>query len=90
MQFSFVAVAAALVASVAAASNGTDVYITEVVTALTTVCPAATLLTYGGSTYTVTAVSLEMPWFWIRFAGHGRLDNLTLVSWDEKSCELFN
>ena len=31
-------------------------YTTQVVTALTTYCPEATEVTYGGSTYTVTEV----------------------------------
>jgi len=65
-----IATAAALMASVSAqyAGNGTSyngtylgnatvVYTTEVVTAFTTFCPAATEITYGSQTYTVTAVS---------------------------------
>lgn len=35
-------------------NNGTVVYETKVVTAITTFCPAPTEVTYGGSTYTVT------------------------------------
>ncbi|RSL63184.1 hypothetical protein CEP54_005358 [Fusarium duplospermum] len=34
--------------------NGTIAYTTEVVTALTTYCPAATTLTYNDKTYTIT------------------------------------
>jgi hypothetical protein len=56
MQYSVAAVIA-LAASTAAASytNGTVVYTTEVHTAYTTVCPAATELTFNGVTYTATA-----------------------------------
>ncbi|KAK3672231.1 hypothetical protein LTR78_007984 [Recurvomyces mirabilis] len=56
----FTLASAALVGAAAAAgswpaSNGTaPVYVTEVVTAFTTFCPEATLLTHGGSTYTVS------------------------------------
>ena len=60
MKTSIIATCAALVAGAAAAANGTGValdYTTVVVTALTTYCPEATQLTYGGSTYTVTEVS---------------------------------
>jgi hypothetical protein len=59
MHFTIAAVAAALVAGVSAAgyANGT-VYTTEVVTAYTTYCPAATSLVYGNYTYTVTEVCL--------------------------------
>lgn len=32
------------------------VYVTEIVTALTTYCPLATQITHGGTTYTVTEV----------------------------------
>ena len=42
-------------------SNGTgwgEVYTTEVVTAFTTYCPAATTFEHGGVTYTVTEVGL--------------------------------
>lgn len=45
---------AAFAASATAAANGT-VYVTEVVTAYTTVCPAATTLVHDGVTYTATA-----------------------------------
>lgn len=51
MKFSAVA-AAAFVAGAQAASNVT--YTTEVVTAYTTYCPAATQITHNGETYTVT------------------------------------
>jgi len=56
MQYSAAAVIA-LAASTAAAgyTNGTVVYTTEVHTAYTTVCPAATELTFNGVTYTATA-----------------------------------
>jgi len=56
MQYSVAAVIA-LAASVASAgyTNGTVVYTTEVHTAYTTVCPAATELTFNGVTYTATA-----------------------------------
>ncbi|KAI9836877.1 MAG: hypothetical protein M1819_001042 [Sarea resinae] len=54
MRFSIVAAAAALVAGVSAASNGTEVYTTEVVTAFTTYCPEATSLVHNNKTYTVT------------------------------------
>jgi hypothetical protein len=59
MQFSAIAVAAALVGAVSAGYyNGTEpVYVTEVHTAYTTYCPYATTLTYGEKTYTVTEVS---------------------------------
>jgi len=52
MQFKVVALAA-FAASAAAWSNGT-VYTTEVLTAYTTVCPAATSFSINGVTYTVT------------------------------------
>jgi hypothetical protein len=52
MQFSYAAVAAALVATVAAHSNIT--YVTEVHTAYTTYCPEATTLTFNDKTYTIT------------------------------------
>ncbi|EFX04679.1 hypothetical protein CMQ_1607 [Grosmannia clavigera kw1407] len=42
----------ALATAVSAASNVT--YTTEVVTALTTFCPEATVLTHAGKTYTIT------------------------------------
>lgn len=51
MKFSAAAVLA-VVAGVQAFSNVT--YTTEVVTAVTTYCPEATELTYGGTTYTIT------------------------------------
>lgn len=52
---SFIA-SAALVAGVAAHGNGTAPvqYTTEIVTAYTTYCPAATQITHGAETYTVT------------------------------------
>ncbi|QSZ32046.1 hypothetical protein DSL72_001615 [Monilinia vaccinii-corymbosi] len=59
MQFSTVAIISALAAAVSAAGNYSvnataAVWVTEVVTQFTTVCPAATVLTYDGATYTVT------------------------------------
>jgi hypothetical protein len=53
MKFSAAAVVA-VVAGVSASSNVT--YTTEVVTAVTTYCPASTQITYGNNTYTVTEV----------------------------------
>ncbi|MCJ1285711.1 hypothetical protein MMC26_005052 [Xylographa opegraphella] len=49
-----IAVAALLVAGVSAQWNGTVVYTTEVVTAYTTYCPAATSIVHGNQTYTAT------------------------------------
>jgi hypothetical protein len=58
MQFTSVAAVAALAATVAAwPSNSSSVavdYVTEVFTAYTTYCPAATQVTFNGVTYTVT------------------------------------
>lgn len=51
MKFSAAAVLAAA-AGVSAYSNVT--YTTEIVTAVTTYCPYATQVTYGGTTYTIT------------------------------------
>lgn len=49
--------AASVLAIVAGASAFQNVtYTTEVVTALTTYCPAATTLTHAGTTYTVSSV----------------------------------
>ena len=64
MRFTIAAAAsAALFVGVQAATNGTsasayvgDAYVTEVVTAYTTVCPSATELVHNGVTYTATAV----------------------------------
>lgn len=53
MKFSATAVLA-VVAGASAFENVT--YVTEVVTALTTFCPAATTLTHAGVTYTVSEV----------------------------------
>lgn len=50
----FAAALLALAVGVMAASNDTVTYTTEVVTAITTYCPEATEVTYGGSTYTIT------------------------------------
>lgn len=52
MKFSAAAVVLAAAAGVQAGHNVT--YTTEVVTALTTYCPASTQITYGGTTYTIT------------------------------------
>ncbi|KAI6350636.1 hypothetical protein MCOR25_010524 [Pyricularia grisea] len=59
MQFSVAAVLAFAAAGVSASafSNGTQVYVTEVVTALTTFCPVATEITAGGKTYTITSAT---------------------------------
>lgn len=55
MQFTTLFVAAsALVAGASAHYNGTVVYTTEVHTAYTTFCPAATQVSFNGQTYTVT------------------------------------
>ncbi|KAK7413658.1 hypothetical protein QQX98_007440 [Neonectria punicea] len=58
MGFTTRAAVAGLLLGVATASpaygNGTIAYTTEVVTALTTYCPAATTLTYNDKTYTIT------------------------------------
>jgi hypothetical protein len=63
MQFTSVAAVAALAATVAAwPSNSSSVavdYVTEVFTAYTTYCPAATQVTFNGVTYTVTEVRCE-------------------------------
>jgi hypothetical protein len=61
MQYSIAAIVA-LVATASATypnypTNQTVVYTTEVHTAYTTVCPAATELTFNGVTYTATEVS---------------------------------
>lgn len=54
MQFTVALVAAFAAAASATYTNGTVVYTTEVFTAYTTVCPAATELTFNGKTYTAT------------------------------------
>jgi hypothetical protein len=63
MQFTSVAAVAALAATVAAwPANSSSVavdYVTEVYTAYTTYCPAATQVTFNGVTYTVTEVSYK-------------------------------
>lgn len=62
MQYS-AAIVLAAVAGVQAgawASGSSNVtYTTEVVTALTTYCPEATVLTHAGTTYTITEVRLS-------------------------------
>jgi len=55
MQFSTIAAITALAATASANYNGTVVYTTEVHTAYTTVCPAATEISFNGVTYTATA-----------------------------------
>lgn len=55
----FTAAVLALAAGAMAFQNQTVVYTTEVVTAVTTFCPAATQVTYGDKTYTVTEVRRE-------------------------------
>ncbi|EHA48680.1 hypothetical protein MCOR27_004156 [Pyricularia oryzae] len=59
MQFSVAAVLAFAAAGVSAHAfnNGTQTYVTEVVTAYTTFCPVATEITAGGKTYTVTSAT---------------------------------
>jgi len=54
MQFSTLAIFAAAATAVSAWSNSTVSYTTEIVTKIETYCPAATSITVGGSTYTVT------------------------------------
>jgi hypothetical protein len=61
MQFSTLATIAAAATAVSAWSNGTVVYTTDVVTAYTTYCPAATSVVIGSSTYTVTEVR-KLAW----------------------------
>ena len=57
MRFSTALLAAALAAvSVSANFNASTVYTTEVVTAYTTFCPAATSIVHGTQTYVVTEV----------------------------------
>jgi hypothetical protein len=46
--------AAVLAVAAGAQAHSNVTYTTEVVTALTTYCPASTQITYGGTTYTVT------------------------------------
>lgn len=69
MQFSYAAIAAAFVATVAANSNVT--WVTEVVTSLTTYCPEATTLTFNSVTYTITEVRSLSP------SSHPRTTSLT-------------
>ena len=52
-----IAASAALVAGANAWANDTIVYTTEVLTAYTTYCPAATSIVHNSKTYTVTEVS---------------------------------
>jgi len=65
MQYSILAVAA-LASVVSAASNGTyslaPVWVTDIVTDYTTFCPASTVLTAYGATYTITeATTVVLP-----------------------------
>ena len=67
MRFSAVAAAALSLAAGATAhfSNESYVesYVTEVVTAYTTFCPAPTVITHNNVTYTVTEVCIgRVPW----------------------------
>lgn len=63
MKASILAAGAALISGAVAGgySNSSavasEVYVTDVVTAYTTYCPAATEIVHGGQTYTVTEVS---------------------------------
>jgi hypothetical protein len=57
MKFTVAAVAALAAGAQASYAASNVTYVTEVVTAYTTYCPAATELTYGGKTYTVSEVS---------------------------------
>ena len=57
MRSSVIAASAALVAGANAYGNGTVSYTTEVLTAYTTYCPAATSIVHNSHTYTVTEVS---------------------------------
>jgi hypothetical protein len=51
--------AAALVLAIGANAWKNVTYTTEVVTAVTTYCPEATQITYGGTTYTITEVRVS-------------------------------
>lgn len=48
--------AAVLAFAAGAMANKNITYVTEVVSAYTTYCPAATVITHGDKTYTVTSV----------------------------------
>ena len=53
--------AATVLAAAAGAHAWSNVtYTTEVVTALTTYCPEATMITHGSSTYTITEVRRDL------------------------------
>jgi len=54
MKTSFVAAFAAAVVGASANYNASTTWVTDVVTAFTTVCPLATVLTYNEKTYTVS------------------------------------
>jgi hypothetical protein len=51
---------AAPVYTTAAPVHKPDTYVTEVVTAYTTYCPEATVITHGAVTYSVTEVCLQI------------------------------
>ena len=60
MRFTAAATVAAMAGAASAAppSNGTaPVYVTDVVTAYTTYCPEATIITHKGETYTVSSAT---------------------------------
>jgi hypothetical protein len=57
MKYSFAALALAATGALAGWDNGTVAYTTEIVTALTTYCPASTQITQGGKTYTVSSAT---------------------------------
>lgn len=62
MQYSAVALLAAAAgakAALTASAPSNVTYITEVVTAVTTFCPEATVLTHAGTTYNITEVRLR-------------------------------
>jgi hypothetical protein len=59
MQFSVAVLA--LAAAVAATSNDTVSYATEVTSAYVTYCSESTQISYNGQTYTVTAVRTSPP-----------------------------
>jgi len=66
MKASIIAAGAALISVASAHYNNTMpsvVYTTEVVTAYSTYCPAATEIVHGEQTYTVTEVSNSPSYF---------------------------
>jgi hypothetical protein len=72
MQFSTIAVASAFAAIVAANGNHTAtpsaVWVTDVVTSFTTVCPVATSFSFNGVTYTATEVNISLLRSWQEFS----------------------